>query len=171
MNKSIATGVFALSLLAVAALASRAESSEDKAGALAKALPQASVSLTQGLKASESAGTPISGKFEMEDGALQLSVYTVKADKFSEIIVDHQSGAIKKTETITDAGDLKDAAGQSAAVAKSKISLDKAVQAAVAANAGYAATSVVPGLSGGHPVADITLIKGEDVKKVQQKLD
>ena len=107
----------------------------------------------------------------MEDGALQLSVYAVKADKFSEIIVDHKSGAIKKTETITDAGDLKDAAGQSAAVAKSKISLDRAVQAAVAANAGYAATSVVPGLSGGHPVADITLIKGEDVKKVQQKLD
>jgi hypothetical protein len=171
MNKSIVTGVFALSMLAVAALASRAESSEDKAGALAKALPQASVSLAQGLKTSESAGTPISGKFEMEDGALQLSVYTAKADKFSEIIVDYKSGVIKKTEAITDAGDLKEAAEQSAALGKGKISLDKAVQAAVAANAGYVAVSIVPELTGGHPVSDITLIKGEDVKKVQQKLD
>jgi hypothetical protein len=98
MNKSIATGVLVLSLLAVAALASGAESSEDKAGTLTKALPQATVSLAQGLKASERVGAPISGKFEMEDGALQLSVYTAKADKFSEVIVDHKTGAIKKTE-------------------------------------------------------------------------
>jgi hypothetical protein len=171
VNKGLITGVFALLLLAVAALASRAESSEDKGGALAKALPQATISLAQGLKASESAGAPISGKFEMEDGALQLSVYTAKADKFSEIIVDHKTGAIKKAEAITDAGDLKDAAEQSAALGKGKISLDKAVQAAVAANVGYVAVSVVPELTRGHPVADITLIKGEDVKKVQQKLD
>jgi hypothetical protein len=41
----------------------------------------------------------------------------------------------------------------------------------VAANAGYVAASVVPSLTGGHSVADISLIKGEDVKKVQQKLD
>ena len=111
MNKSIATGVFALSLLAVAALGVPGGEQRRQSRRLAKALPQASVSLVQGLKASESAGTPISGKFEMEDGVLQLSVYTVKADKFSEIIVDHKSGAIKKTETITDAGDLKEAAG------------------------------------------------------------
>jgi hypothetical protein len=171
MNKSIATGVLVLSLLAVAALASGAESSEDKAGTLTKALPQATVSLAQGLKASERVGAPISGKFEMEDGALQLSVYTAKADKFSEVIVDHKTGAIKKTEAITEAGDLKEAAEQNAAVAKSKISLDKAIAAAVAANAGYVAASVVPSLTGGHSVADISLIKGEDVKKVQQKLD
>lgn len=170
MKKTFATGVFALSLLAVAALAPRAESREDTA-ALAKALPQASASLAQGLKASEGSGTPISGKFEMEDGALQLSIYAAKADKFSEIIVDHKSGAIKKTEAITDTGDLKEAAEQSVAVAKSKVSLDKAVEAAVTANTGYVAVSVVPELMGGHPVADITLIKGEDVKKVQQKLD
>jgi hypothetical protein len=171
MNKSIITGVFALSLLAVAASAARAESNEDKSRALAKALPQATISLAQGLKASENAGAPISGKFEMEDGTLQLSVYTAKAEKFSEIIVDHKSGAVKKADAITDAGDLKEAAEQSAAVAKSKISLEKAVEAAVIASAGYVAVSVVPELTGGHPVADITLIKGGDVKKVQQKLD
>ncbi|WOJ91199.1 hypothetical protein RZS28_08000 [Methylocapsa polymorpha] len=171
MRKDIATGGFALSLLVVSALAAHAETNEDKGAALAKALPQASVSLAQGLKASESAGTPISGKFEIDEDALQLSVYTMKGDKFSEIIVDQKSGAIKKTEAITDAEDLKDAAEQSAAVAQSKISLENAVQAAVAANAGYLAASAIPALTGEHPVADITLIKGEDVRKVQQKLD
>lgn len=171
MREGFAAGMFALCVIAVSALAARAESNEDNAAALAKALPQASVSLAQGLEASESAGTPISGKFELDEGALQLSIYAIMGDKFSEIIVDHKTGAIKKTEAITDAEDLRDAGEQSAAVVKSKISLDKAVQAAVAANAGYQAVSAIPALTGGHPVADITLIKGEDVRKVQQKLD
>jgi hypothetical protein len=41
---------------------------------LANALSEAKVSLQQGLVASESEGQPISGKFEVEDGKLQLSV-------------------------------------------------------------------------------------------------
>jgi hypothetical protein len=39
------------------------------------------VSLDDGLRASETRGTPISAKFEIEDGKLQLSVYTKKDDK------------------------------------------------------------------------------------------
>lgn len=39
--------------------------------------------------ASESEGQPISGKFEVEDGKLQLAVYTAKDGKFFEVIVDH----------------------------------------------------------------------------------
>jgi len=61
-----------------------------------------SVSLDQGLKASEREGKPISGKFEIADGALQLSVYTMKGDQFAEVIVDHKSGSVKKSEPITD---------------------------------------------------------------------
>src|ERR1700694_3185260 len=38
----------------------------------------AKVQLSQGLAASASKGTPISGKFEVEDGKLQLSVYTAE---------------------------------------------------------------------------------------------
>ena len=38
----------------------------------------------------------------------------------------------------------------------------------MAANAGYLAVSVVPELKGGHPVADITLLKGEDVKRLNK---
>jgi hypothetical protein len=56
------------------------------------------VSLDQGLKASEGEGKPISAKFELEHGALQLSVHTMKGDKFSEVVVDHKAGSIKKAE-------------------------------------------------------------------------
>jgi hypothetical protein len=46
---------------------------QDKGQAeLAKALQGVTVSLEQGLSAAASSGTPISGKFEVEDGRLQL---------------------------------------------------------------------------------------------------
>ena len=168
MNRRIIAAIAVIAILAAVALSSRAE---DNPGALAKALPEASVSLDQGLKASESEGKPISGKYELEDGALQLSVYTTKGDQFSEVIVDYKTGAIKKAEKITDADDLKNAKEQSQAMANAKLSLEKAVADATKANSGYSAVSVVPTLDGGKPVANITLMKGEDTKKVTAKLD
>jgi len=105
---------------------------EDNPGALAKALPEASVSLDRGLKASEREGKPISGKYELEDGALQLSVYTMKGDQFSEVIVDHKTGAIKKAEKITDPDDLKNAKEQSEAMANAKLSLEQVVEGLLA---------------------------------------
>jgi len=155
-------------ILAAVSLSARAE---DNPAELAKALREASVSLDRGLKASEHEGKPISGKFELEDGALQLSVYTVKGGEFNEVIVDHKTGAIKKAEKITEADDLKDANEQSQAMAKAKVSLDKAVENAMKANSGYRAVSAMPALDAEEPVVNITLIKGEDVKKVTEKLD
>ena len=38
-------------------------------------------------------------------------------------------------------------------------------------NSGYRAVSVTPSLETGKPVANITLMKGEDVKKVKLTLD
>ena len=166
MRKDLAVAV--IGILAAVALPLRAE---ENPGALAKALGEASVSLDQGLKASESEGKPISGKYELEDGALQLSVYTTKGDQFSEVIVDNKTGATKKAEKITDPDDLKNAKEQSEAMANARLSLEKAVADATAANAGYSAVSVVPTLDGGKPVANITLMKGEDIKKVTAKLD
>ena len=165
-----AMGLVVAGIWAAVSLPSWAEDKED-AALLAKSLAEASVSLDQGLRASEREGTPISAKFEMEDGALQLSVYTMKGDKFSEVIVDHKSGAIKKAETITKADDLKHAKAQSQAVTKAKVSLEKAVQDAVKANAGYRAVSIMPMVKSGGPLAEITLMKGEDVKTVSKKLD
>jgi hypothetical protein len=165
-----AIGLVVAAIWAAVSLPSWAENKED-AALLAKSLAEASVSLDQGLKASEREGTPISGKFEMEDGALQLSVYTMKGDKFSEVIVDHKSGAIEKAEPITKADDLKHAKAQSQAMAKAKVPLDKAVGDAVSANDGYRAVSVVTTVKSGTPVADIMLMKGDAVKKVSQKLN
>jgi hypothetical protein len=139
--------------------------------AMAKALPAASVMLDQGLKASARDGTPISAKYEIEHGALQLSVYTMKGAQFSEVIVDHKSGAIKKSEPITDADDMKAAQAQREAMTKAKLALDAATANAVKANAGYRAVSVVPMIAGNQPVATIVLMKGQDVKKVTEKLD
>jgi hypothetical protein len=91
------TGFFALST-------AWAQAYGDKEHAeLAKALKDAKVSLQHGLTASAKEGKPISAKYEMEDGKLQLSVYTMKGDKFSEVIVDHKTGKVAKTEAITQA--------------------------------------------------------------------
>ena len=156
----------------IAGLTAWAEEDEDNINpALAKALSEASVSLDQGLKASEGEGKPISGKFEIDDGALQLSVYTMKGDQFAEVIVDHKSGSIKKSEPITDSDDLKEAKEQGEAMAKAKLSLAAAVASAVKANDGFRAVSAVPKLDGGQPVASVTLMKGEEVKKETEKLD
>ena len=171
MGKSIAATVLA-GILAIAAMPSLAEESDGKSpAALAKALPQARVSLEQGLKASAKSGRPISAKYEIEDGALQLSVYTAKGNEFTEVIVNHQSGAIKKAEKISDSDDLANAKKQNTAMGKAKVPLDRAVDKAVKANSGYRAVKIEPTLKGGKPVADVTLMKGTDVKEVAEKLD
>ena len=169
MKKDFSLAITVIGILAAAALSSRA--ADDNPAELAKALSEANVSLDQGLKASEREGKPISGKYEIADGALQLSVYTMKGDDFREVIVDHKSGAIKKADKITEADDVKDAKEQGQAMASAKVSLGEAVGDAIKENSGYRATSVIPTLEGGKPVADITLMKGEEVKKVTKKLD
>jgi hypothetical protein len=159
-----------LALAIAAATPAWAEGYMDVA-ALAKTLPEASVPLEQGIKASEPQGMPISAKFEIENGTLQLSVYTMNRDQFSEVIVDHKKGSVDKSEAITSGDDLRAAGEQGAAMSKAKQPLGRAVQAALDANAGYRAVSATPSLDAGHPVATVVLMKGQDVKKVTQKLD
>src|SRR5262249_37412388 len=110
-------------------------------------------------------------KYELEDGKLQLSVYIAKGDKFSELVVDHKSGKVAKTEAITGGDDLKDAQAQNAAMSKAKQTLRAAVVAAMAVNKGFRAVSAIPKLDGDHPVAQVTLVMGADSKTVAQKLD
>jgi len=149
-----------------------AQKPDDKEHAdLAKALKDAKLSLQRGLTASAKEGKPISGKYELEEGKLQLSVYTMKGDKFSEVIVDHKTGKIVKAEPITHDEDLTAAQAQREAMTKAKRSLDAAASEAVKENAGYRAVSVMPALKDGHPVADVTLMKGSDWKTVSEKLD
>ena len=139
--------------------------------ALAAAMKNASATLQGGLKTSEAQGTPISAKFEIEDGKLQLSVYTIKGNDFVEVVADPNTGAIAKAEKITDAGDLKEAAEQKAAMANAKVPLLTATEAAVKANAGSRAVSIVPELKSGQAMAEVTLLQGTAFKKVTEKLD
>ena len=144
---------------------------EGDPAALAAAMKNATATLQGGLRASEAQGTPISAKFEIEDGKLQLSVYTMKGNDFMEVVADPKTGAIAKAEKITDAVDLKEAAEQKAAMAKSKVPLLTATETAVNANAGAQAVSIVPELKNGQAMAEVTLLQGTSFKKVMEKLD
>ena len=149
-----------------------AQPHDDKERAeLAKALKSVKTPLQQGLKASAKEGTPISAKYEVEHDKLQLSVYTMKRDTFSEVIVDHKTGKVAKAAPITGGGDLTAAKAQSEAMAKAKRTLDAAASEAVKENKGYRVVSVMPALKDGHPVADVTLVKGAEWKTVSEKLD
>lgn len=140
---------------------------------LAELLERTKTPLEKGLSASESQGQPISGKFETEDGKLQLSVYTAKDGKFSEITIDTKTGAIAKTEPITSGEDLTAAQTQNQAMVLSKSSLRSATEKAISENKGFAAISATPSLKDGHPVAVVTLIndEGEKQKTVSESLD
>src|SRR5215510_292850 len=140
------------------------------AAALAAALKDAKLSLADGLKAAEKSGTPISAKFELEDGNLQLSVYTMKGDKFAEVIVDHKTGKIVKTEAITSGDDLTAAKKQAEAMAKTKRTLRDVVTKAEKANAGFKAVSVSAEMENGAAQADVNLLKGSEAKHVEDKL-
>ena len=139
--------------------------------ALAAAMKDATATLQGGLSASEPQGTPISAKFEIEHGKLQLSVYTMKGNDFMEVVADPKTGAVAKAEKITDAEDLKASASQKAAMAKAKVSLLTATETAVKGNPGFRAVSIFPELKGGNAVAEVTLLQGTTFKKVTEKLD
>jgi len=102
------------------------------------------------LIASKRQGTPISAKFEIEDGKLQLSIYTMKGNDFMEIVADAKTGAIANAEEITDAMDLNQAMEQKAAMAKANVPLLRAAEAAVNANPGSRAVRIVPELMNGR---------------------
>src|SRR5262249_47290573 len=110
---------------------------------LANALSGAKVSLQQGFTASEREGQPISGKFEMDEGKLQLSVYTEKEGKFYEVIVDHTTGTIAKVEPIAEGEDLAHAKSQKAAMDKAKVKLADAATKAKGQAKGEAAAAIV----------------------------
>jgi hypothetical protein len=107
---AVAISVGALSLDA-------ATDEEDNPTALAGAMSGVKTTLEAGLKASEREGEPISAKFEIEDGKLQLSIYTATDKGFVETVLDPATAAIVKAERITEADDLKEANIQSGSMA------------------------------------------------------
>jgi uncharacterized membrane protein YkoI len=139
---------------------------------LAVLLDTAKISLQQGLAASEQQGQPISAKFEVEDGKLHLSVYTMKDGKFFETLVDHMTGTVTKTEPITEGEDLAQAKAQSAALTKARIPLKEAIDRVVAQTEGARAVSAIPDLKDGRAVASVAvLIGGRKLERSAEPLD
>jgi hypothetical protein len=139
---------------------------------LIKVLDAAKINLQQGLAAGEQEGRPISAKFEVDEGKLQLSVYTAKEGKFSEVLVDYVTGNILKVEPISGGDDLAAANEQSAAMANAKISLKTAVDKTATQSAkNIRAVRVVPSLKDGHPVASIDILNYNQFRATQQPLD
>jgi hypothetical protein len=138
---------------------------------LIKGVTDAKVTLQQGLTAATKQGRPISAKFEVEDGKVQLSIYTAKDGKFSEVIVDHTAGDIAKTEAITEGEDLAEAKSQNAAMEKAKTDLKAAVDKSAAATSGSRAVSVTPALRDGRAVASVILLTGQQFQTVEEPLE
>jgi uncharacterized membrane protein YkoI len=164
----LATTIVILGL--AAAPAARSEQSDDPS-ALATALIHVPMPLQDGLRASEVRGLPISGKYEIEDGDLQLSVYTTDGKKFYEVIVDHATGQVAKSDELSKPDDVTAANEQIGVMALVKISLAAATDKAVQANSGYRAISVAPMTKQGRYVASVTLLRGTTVKTVEQEID
>jgi len=139
--------------------------------ALAEQLKGAEVSLERGLAASAAEGKPISAKFEVENGKLQLSVYVANPKSFSEVIVNHKTGKIAKAEAITSGEDLTAAKAQGNAMARAKTSLGEALAKAGWMNQGYRAVSVTSALKDDRPIAYITLMKAGYSKTISEGLD
>jgi hypothetical protein len=59
----------------------------------------------------------------------------------------------------------------SAALTRAKISLRSAIDKAVKGSWGFRAVSVTPALKDGHAIASVVLLKGEELKNVEQSLE
>jgi hypothetical protein len=170
------------SLLVTGAGPARAETSSvetnsvDGRESLTRALQGAWLPLESGLVVGAREGIPLSAKYEIDDGAFQLSVYTSKngsfsGDAFTEVIVDYSAGIVLKTLPISDDGDLAAARAQKEAMDRAKRSLAEATADAVKANAGYRAVSATPRLDNGRPVAEVKLVRGDEWRVVSEYLD
>lgn len=141
---------------------------------LIKWMPNAKITLDQGIKTAAGGGKAVSAQYEVdEDAGFQLSVFVSKgsgAADVHEVIVNYTTGAIKSDEKLTDPDDIKDAGRQLAVMAKAGKTLDQVADDAAKANPGYVVVRVVPKLSGDQATAQVTLLKGSETKKVTEKL-
>jgi hypothetical protein len=171
----ITAGAMALGFAGLAGFAGinafSADEEDASQEALVKLLDTAKVNLQQGLAASEQQGKPISAKFEVDDGKLQLSVYTAKEGKYFEVLINHVTGEVLRAEPITEGEDLSAAKEQSAAIGNAKISLQAAVDKTIVQSANTRAVSVVPSMKDGHPIASIDVLTYNQVRAIQQPLD
>ena len=143
------------------------EAATREAAALAEGVQRTKDSLIRGLSASARHGEPIAVTFELQHGRLQLSVCTVRRETFWNITVDPATWKVVAVEPITSGDALATAHAQRAAMAKAKWSLHTVAVNTLKAHQGFSLVSIVPSLKAiGRPVADVTLVKGDEWKTV-----
>lgn len=172
MMKKVVLGLMAVGALAFTMSVALADSDYDyqkQMKDLVKMMPNARVTLADGIKTASAGGKVISAQYEVdEDNGFQLSTFVSKGSEVHEVIVDYEKNTVKSDEKLTDPDDIKDAAKQAAAVANAKVTLDQAVAEAVKANPGFEAIRVVPKAA---DTAQVTLLKDGKTKKVEEKLN
>jgi hypothetical protein len=169
MNRNTIFAVIAI-MMAAGASATLADDASDKA-AVAKQIGSAKITLQQGLAASEAQGQAISGKYEMDEGKFQLSVYTAKGTALQEVVVDYTTGKIAKAGPLSEGEDIAAGKRQLALMAKATMTLKDAVGKAEKQTPGFRAVSVEPKSKANHPVAVVTLVKGAQFKSVSEPLE
>jgi hypothetical protein len=127
--------------------------------------------LQDGVRAGATRGLPLSGKYELEDGVLQLSVYTTDGQTFHEVIVDHTTGAVTKSDALSKPDDVRAAQDQVVAMAVAKTPLAAVLDRTEQANAGFRAVAITPTLKAGRLLATVTLVRGLTVMTVEQPFE
>jgi hypothetical protein len=138
--------------------------------ALAAALKHVTSTLENGLNAVERIGKPISAKFTLEHGFLQVSLWVAREDGLAEIILYPATRMVTEIYEFRDPDELKAATAQKLAMDKARVSLRSAAANAVQANRGFRAVSAYPVIEEGDPMAVITLLDANTFKIVTEKL-
>ncbi len=139
--------------------------------ALWAALEDAGVTLERGLSVGGERGHPVSARFDIADGELQLVVWIATIDGFLQVLVDPNTAAIVWAGPINASDDLADAMAQKAATDKAGISLTLAIQQALRDNRNARAVEITPELKDGHAFAVITLLVNGKFIKVARWLE
>jgi len=175
MMKKVMVGLMAVGALAFTVAVAQADSDFEygkQMKDLVKMMPNARVTLADGIKTASAGGKVISAQYEVdEDNGFQLSTFVSKSGNAAdahEVIIDFEKNTVKSDEKLTDPDDIKDAGKQISALANTKVTLDQAVAEAVKANPGYEAIRIVPKTGGS---AQVTLLKDGKTLKVEEKLN
>ena len=168
-----------LALLLSALSLRQAGAAEDGGADTVKRLPESKHTLIEAIRQAEkTSGTPISAKFEYEDGKLWLSVYTAKDGKVPDaehntlMELKGEPGGAKwqpATEVFLDKEHVARSAAQLTLIQLSGSSLEAAVRTAVATQKGIP-FSAIPRVKAGRPVLEV-LIASPDGKRSTVDVD
>ena len=141
---------------------------------LVKALPASKHALIDAIQTIERAGeAPTAAKFEYEDGALHLAVYSsakgTKTDAEHNVLKEHKGDPLQtawtpKVETFEDVEHVSRAAEYHTLMELSPRSL---LDIATKAQAEGVPVWVIPYVSNGTPAFDVGVLKGDQLSRVQ----